>query len=139
MGVFYNLGPEKDSVGEQQKLTKCQVLRRFILFLQQNTKANGGENPWVRIPPIFNIKKLPLIGSFLLIWARRDSNPRPKDYESSALPLRHRPVAKNINLSFALCLCLALAGCFAPALPFLSQNLTFSQLLLGRVPQARGV
>ena len=26
------------------------------------------------------------------IWARRDSNPRPKDYESSALPLRHRPV-----------------------------------------------
>ena len=24
-------------------------------------------------------------------WARRDSNPRPKDYESSALPLRHRP------------------------------------------------
>gem|GEM_PF-6953620 len=26
-------------------------------------------------------------------WARRDSNPRPKDYESSALPLRHRPVA----------------------------------------------
>ena len=34
-----------------------------------------------------------------LIWARRDSNPRPKDYESSALPLRHRPVAIVILLS----------------------------------------
>lgn len=36
-----------------------------------------------------------------LIWARRDSNPRPKDYESSALPLRHRPVALQ-NLYYQL-------------------------------------
>ena len=52
---------------------------------------------------------------FLKIWARRDSNPRPKDYESSALPLRHRPVAIIIKFSFALGA--ALAGSFAPALP----------------------
>ena len=31
--------------------------------------------------------------SYLLlkIWDRRDSNPRPRDYESPALPLRHSP------------------------------------------------
>ena len=132
MGVFYNLGPEKDSVGEQQKLTKCQVLRRFILFLQQNTKANGGENPWVRIPPIFNIKKLPLIGSFLLIWARRDSNPRPKDYESSALPLRHRPVT-TFNILFSICLGLAVAQC--AILPIHFER--YSIFLVESLPQAR--
>lgn len=29
----------------------------------------------------------------VLKWARLDSNQRPKDYESSALPLRHKPMA----------------------------------------------
>ncbi len=44
-------------------------------------------------------------------WARRDSNPRPKDYESSALPLRHRPVTTfRYSIVNLLCLCLALAA-----------------------------
>ena len=40
---------------------------------------------------------------FYKIWARRDSNPRPKDYESSALPLRHRPLLKYGVLIFSCC------------------------------------
>lgn len=31
------------------------------------------------------------------IWARRDSNPRPRDYESPALPLRHSPTTVIFN------------------------------------------
>ena len=42
---------------------------------------------------IYQQKRPPSVEVFFKIWARRDSNPRPKDYESSALPLRHRPVA----------------------------------------------
>ena len=70
---------------------------------------------------------------FYKIWARRDSNPRPKDYESSALPLRHRPLLKYGVL---------LLSCFVMPVPcvsdttYLSKNLTFSHLFLGRVPQA---
>ena len=30
--------------------------------------------------------------SVSFLWDQRDSNPRPRDYESPALPLRHRPV-----------------------------------------------
>ena len=109
-----------------------------------------------------------------VFWARRDSNPRPKDYESSALPLRHRPVTTFYSVVFCLRLAIALtshlsyngsarkparlarrkpapfprlhlarfsrSACLTarrvPA-PYLSSNLTFSQLLVGRVPQAR--
>ena len=65
-----------------------------------------------------------------LIWARRDSNPRPKDYESSALPLRHRPVAIVILLS---CFRRCVSGKTPfPALP------TSPRKIIGRVPQAHG-
>ena len=67
------------------------------------------------------------------IWARRDSNPRPKDYESSALPLRHKPKALNIILS---CSALAETSLRSVCATYLSSNLTFSQLFVGRVPQA---
>ncbi len=30
-------------------------------------------------------------------WARRDSNPRPRDYESPALPLSYRPFNNEYN------------------------------------------
>ena len=73
-----------------------------------------------------------------VFWARRDSNPRPKDYESSALPLRHRPVTTffiQLFLSWA-CGSANLAS-LSVRFTFLSSNLTFSQLLVGRVPQAR--
>lgn len=33
-----------------------------------------------------------IIRVFKYKWDQRDSNPRPRDYESPALPLRHRPV-----------------------------------------------
>ena len=58
--------------------------------------------------------------------ARRDSNPRPRDYESPALPLRHRPVAIVYSI--------VTLGCAS----FLSSKVTFSHFVLGRVPQARG-
>ena len=32
-------------------------------------------------------------------WARQDSNLRPKDYESSALPLRHKPFQNQNNIN----------------------------------------
>ena len=69
---------------------------------------------------------------FYKIWARRDSNPRPKDYESSALPLRHRPLLKYGVFLFS---CFALPVSCASGATYLSKNLTFSQLFLGRVPQ----
>ena len=58
-----------------------------------------------------NLLKKSLSGSLFKNWARRDSNPRPKDYESSALPLRHRPVTSFVYLIFTChCLCLAVAS-----------------------------
>ena len=35
-------------------------------------------------------------------WARLDSNQRPKDYESSALPLRHKPILVYLIVALAL-------------------------------------
>ena len=68
-------------------------------------------------------------------WARRDSNPRPKDYESSALPLRHRPVALKsyliVNHIYGLRLATA-------TLPSLSKNDTQS-FFSAECQQARGV
>ena len=61
---------------------------------EQNNPVNcfaRGKNPLpqaMRENPS-EIKKAPLRASF--IWDRRDSNPRPRDYESPALPLRHSP------------------------------------------------
>ena len=31
-----------------------------------------------------------------VIWDQRDSNPRPRDYESPALPLRHSPNSRDL-------------------------------------------
>ena len=44
-------------------------------------------------------KKEAIYDYFFFIWDQRDSNPRPRDYESPALPLRHSPVA-NICIKF---------------------------------------
>ncbi len=41
---------------------------------------------------IEGLKKELLFRSSFKKWARLDSNQRPKDYESSALPLRHKPM-----------------------------------------------
>ena len=60
-------------------------------------------------------------------WARRDSNPRPKDYESSALPLRHRPVTTFYSIFNGLSVSVRY-------LPLLGR---LSIFLVGRVPQAR--
>ena len=40
----------------------------------------------------------------MLWWARQDSNLRPRDYESPALPLRHKPISCDIlfNCQIAL-------------------------------------
>ena len=55
-------------------------IRQWQLYgMQEKNRENINKNRVDIIYPVF-------------IWARRDSNPRPKDYESSALPLRHRPV-----------------------------------------------
>ena len=62
----------------------------LTLFLKLQVKLQVAE----KLGDIWNFKHLKsrsLTGLYK-IWARRDSNPRPKDYESSALPLRHRPV-----------------------------------------------
>ena len=59
-----------------------------------------------------NKKRLRICSLSFIIWARRDSNPRPKDYESSALPLRHRPVA-IIIFNFKSFLACAQASAFA--------------------------
>lgn len=50
-------------------------------------------------------EKRALKGSFFSKWwARQDSNLRPRDYESPALPLRHKPISCDIlfNCQFAL-------------------------------------
>ena len=65
----------------------CHVFARSDkIFFRANVLLKGIKiiNKKQRLKPL-------LLLSFK-IWARRDSNPRPKDYESSALPLRHRPV-----------------------------------------------
>ena len=64
---------------------------------------------------------------FYKIWARRDSNPRPKDYESSALPLRHRPLLKYGVFLFS---CFALPVSCASGATYCFENVTFSQLFL---------
>ena len=61
------------------------------------------------------------------IWARRDSNPRPKDYESSALPLRHRPLLKYGVFLFS---CFALPVSCASGATYCYENVTFSHLFL---------
>ena len=72
------------------------------------------------------------------IWARRDSNPRPKDYESSALPLRHRPVTTFLYLIFKLFRPgLTPAKNFVLSLPSLYEDITFSHLFVGRVSQTQ--
>ena len=61
---------------------------------------------WVQIPP--HTKKA-LLKAFK-IWDRRDSNPRPRDYESPALPLRHSPEnilhSSNLPLNHSKIKCL---------------------------------
>ena len=64
---------------------------------------------------------------FYKIWARRDSNPRPKDYESSALPLRHRPLLKYGVFLFS---CFALPVSCASGATYCGGNVTFSHLPL---------
>src|SRR5574344_1611089 len=56
--------------------------------------------------------------SFFKKWARLGSNQRPKDYESSALPLRHKPLL-NCQISFSS---VAVVACTV----FLSKNDTQS-------------
>ena len=60
-----------------EKVTKCHFC---------------GEGKSEAIASRTGIKKLHFLWSSNIIWARRDSNPRPRDYESPALPRRHRPV-----------------------------------------------
>ena len=64
---------------------------------------------------------------FYKIWARRDSNPRPKDYESSALPLRHRPLLKYGVFLFSY---FALPVSCVSGATYCFENVTFSQLFL---------
>ncbi len=72
------------------------------------------------------------------IWARRDSNPRPRDYESPALPLRHRPVTTKVIFNFQKSwACATASTAIAVRATYLSSNVTLSHLLVGRVPQAR--
>ena len=77
---FFGLCPQNDN-----KMLPIKMDNKI-----QRRKSNPlGEKPSQN----FQQKRLPKKEVFFKIWARRDSNPRPKDYESSALPLRHRPVA----------------------------------------------
>ena len=62
----------------------------------------------------------------MLWWARQDSNLRPRDYESPALPLRHKPISCDILFNCQIALDRA---------TFLSKNDTQS-FFFGRVPQA---
>jgi hypothetical protein len=75
------------------KIKKAEKISFYAIEISNGVfrdKKAEGKNPVVK-KALSNTKKLSFKGE--LIWARRDSNPRPKDYESSALPLRHRPVA----------------------------------------------
>ena len=51
------IGPVKDSVGEQKKVTKCHVFRYYDkLNFGVNKRANGGRTNWVRIPLFSKIR-----------------------------------------------------------------------------------
>ena len=74
--------------------------KSVILNLVRNISCNIQNFARLRFSSTFRTKKRhnPKLCPFL--WARRDSNPRPKDYESSALPLRHRPVTTFMYFIF---------------------------------------
>ena len=59
-------------------------------------------------------------------WDRRDSNPRPRDYESPALPLRHSPRLFNFFTFYRG------GGSLLPSLSKMIIN-----HFLGRVPQSQ--
>ena len=60
-------------------------------FWKEEVEPTG----WETLPK-YNKKDLQL-QEVSFIWDQRDSNPRPRDYESPALPLRHSPVAVIFN------------------------------------------
>ena len=64
------------------------------------------------------------------LWDQRDSNPRPRDYESPALPLRHSPMRYSIKFS----LWLAVACPHFVRMRYLPLLGRYSIFLVGRVP-----
>ena len=98
----------------------------IIFIISSDTFSQTASQIIFEILSFKHLKSQSMTG-FYKIWARRDSNPRPKDYESSALPLRHRPLLKYGVFLFS---CFALPVSCASGATYCFENVTFSHLFL---------